>query len=57
MREKDLSVVTATLEKEFNIFREEGGESVPVRCQDDVKDVKDVKKNGKEGEGHRPMRK
>ncbi|XP_056274740.1 cytosolic arginine sensor for mTORC1 subunit 1 isoform X2 [Pseudoliparis swirei] len=53
VREKDLSVVTATLEKEFNIFREEGGESVPVRCQDDVKDVKDVKKNGKEA--LRPM--
>ncbi|TNN51182.1 GATS-like protein 3 [Liparis tanakae] len=50
VREKDLSVVTATLEEEFNIFREEGGESVPVHCQDDVKDVQ---KNGKEA--LRPM--
>ncbi|KAI2664962.1 Cytosolic arginine sensor for mTORC1 subunit 1 [Labeo rohita] len=30
VREKDLSVVVETLVEEFNIFREEGGESVPV---------------------------
>lgn len=34
VREKDLSVVVETLEEEFNIFREEGGESVPVHSQD-----------------------
>uniref|UniRef100_A0A671QX48 Cytosolic arginine sensor for mTORC1 subunit 1 n=1 Tax=Sinocyclocheilus anshuiensis TaxID=1608454 RepID=A0A671QX48_9TELE len=34
VREKDLSVVVETLLEEFNIFREEGGESVPVHSQD-----------------------
>ncbi|XP_016334846.1 GATS-like protein 3, partial [Sinocyclocheilus anshuiensis] len=34
VREKDLSVVVETLVDEFNIFREEGGESVPVHSQD-----------------------
>ncbi|XP_042579040.1 cytosolic arginine sensor for mTORC1 subunit 1-like isoform X2 [Cyprinus carpio] len=34
VREKDLSVVVETLVEEFNIFREEGGESVPVHSQD-----------------------
>ncbi|XP_067262596.1 cytosolic arginine sensor for mTORC1 subunit 1 [Chanodichthys erythropterus] len=34
VREKDLSVVVNTLVEEFNIFREEGGESVPVHSQD-----------------------
>ncbi|KAM8865895.1 cytosolic arginine sensor for mTORC1 subunit 1 [Synchiropus picturatus] len=34
VREKDLSVVIGTLEEEFNIFREVGGESVPVHGQE-----------------------
>ncbi|XP_051960978.1 cytosolic arginine sensor for mTORC1 subunit 1-like [Xyrauchen texanus] len=34
VREKDLSVVVETLEAEFNIFREEEGEPVPVHSQD-----------------------
>ncbi|XP_051536303.1 cytosolic arginine sensor for mTORC1 subunit 1-like [Myxocyprinus asiaticus] len=34
VREKDLSVVVETLETEFNIFREEGGEPVPLHSQD-----------------------
>uniref|UniRef100_A0A3P8QWG7 Cytosolic arginine sensor for mTORC1 subunit 1 n=1 Tax=Astatotilapia calliptera TaxID=8154 RepID=A0A3P8QWG7_ASTCA len=34
VKEKDLSVVVSTLEEEFNIYKEEGGESVPVHCQD-----------------------
>uniref|UniRef100_A0A9J7ZPA6 Cytosolic arginine sensor for mTORC1 subunit 1 n=1 Tax=Cyprinus carpio carpio TaxID=630221 RepID=A0A9J7ZPA6_CYPCA len=34
VREKDLSVVVESLVEEFNIFREEGGESVPVHSQD-----------------------
>ncbi|KAM9810494.1 cytosolic arginine sensor for mTORC1 subunit 1 [Neosynchiropus ocellatus] len=34
VREKDLAVVVCTLEEEFNIFREVGGESVPVHGQD-----------------------
>lgn len=34
VREKDLSVVVETLVEEFNIFREEEGESVPVHSQD-----------------------
>uniref|UniRef100_A0A3B3SPW8 Cytosolic arginine sensor for mTORC1 subunit 1 n=1 Tax=Paramormyrops kingsleyae TaxID=1676925 RepID=A0A3B3SPW8_9TELE len=34
VREKDLSVVIRTLEEEFNIYREVGGECVPFRSQD-----------------------
>ncbi|XP_034397489.1 cytosolic arginine sensor for mTORC1 subunit 1 isoform X2 [Cyclopterus lumpus] len=34
VREKDLSVVVGTLEEEFNIYEEVGGESVPMLCQD-----------------------
>lgn len=34
VKEKDLSVVVSTLEEEFNIYKEEGGESVPVHLQD-----------------------
>nr|XP_049619315.1 cytosolic arginine sensor for mTORC1 subunit 1 isoform X1 [Syngnathus scovelli] len=34
VREKDLPVVVATLEEEFNIFREVGGESLLVRGRD-----------------------
>ena len=52
MREKDLSVVVSTLEEEFNIYREMGGESEPVHCQD-VSGC--LQKNGKEGRGHDPV--
>ncbi|XP_034452271.1 cytosolic arginine sensor for mTORC1 subunit 1 [Hippoglossus hippoglossus] len=45
VREKDLSVVVSTLEEEFNIYRELGGESEPVHCQD-VSGC--LQKNGKE---------
>ncbi|XP_015234355.1 PREDICTED: GATS-like protein 3 [Cyprinodon variegatus] len=45
VREKDLSVVISTLEEEFNIFREVGGEYLPVGCQDFTNDLQ---KNGKE---------
>ncbi|XP_029366284.1 cytosolic arginine sensor for mTORC1 subunit 1 isoform X1 [Echeneis naucrates] len=45
VREKDLSVVISSLEEEFNIYREVGGESVPVLCQD-VSSC--LQKNGKE---------
>uniref|UniRef100_A0A667ZBE0 Cytosolic arginine sensor for mTORC1 subunit 1 n=1 Tax=Myripristis murdjan TaxID=586833 RepID=A0A667ZBE0_9TELE len=45
VREKDLSVVISTLEEEFNIYREVGGESVPVHCQDVHNGLQ---KNGKE---------
>nr|XP_055054407.1 cytosolic arginine sensor for mTORC1 subunit 1 [Misgurnus anguillicaudatus] len=45
VREKDLSVVVETLEEEFNIFREEGGESVPVHGQDVLNGLQ---KNGRE---------
>ncbi|XP_028851139.1 cytosolic arginine sensor for mTORC1 subunit 1 [Denticeps clupeoides] len=34
VREKDLSVVIHTLQEEFNIYREVGGEYVPVNSQD-----------------------
>nr|XP_046241482.1 cytosolic arginine sensor for mTORC1 subunit 1 isoform X3 [Scatophagus argus] len=34
VREKDLSVVIRTLEEEFNIYKEVGGESVPMHCQE-----------------------
>ncbi|XP_066544955.1 cytosolic arginine sensor for mTORC1 subunit 1 [Amia ocellicauda] len=45
VREKDLPVVIHTLEEEFNIYREEGGESVPVHG----KDVRNgFHKNGRE---------
>lgn len=50
MREKDLSVVISTLEEEFNIFKEVGGESVPVHCLDVSNGLQ---KNGKEGRCHR----
>ncbi|KAF7656949.1 hypothetical protein LDENG_00034150 [Lucifuga dentata] len=45
VREKDLSVVISTLEEEFNIYREVGGESVPVHCQDVHNSLQ---KNGKD---------
>ncbi|XP_051549028.1 cytosolic arginine sensor for mTORC1 subunit 1-like isoform X3 [Myxocyprinus asiaticus] len=45
VREKDLSVVVETLEVEFNIFREEGGEPVPVHRQDDWNGLQ---RNGRE---------
>uniref|UniRef100_A0A3Q3VVN2 Cytosolic arginine sensor for mTORC1 subunit 1 n=1 Tax=Mola mola TaxID=94237 RepID=A0A3Q3VVN2_MOLML len=34
VREKDMSVVISTLEEEFSIYKEVGGESVPVHSQD-----------------------
>lgn len=52
MKEKDLSVVVNTLEEEFNIYKEEGGESVPVHCQDVSNGLH---KNGREGTGHRAI--
>ncbi|XP_023272889.1 cytosolic arginine sensor for mTORC1 subunit 1-like [Seriola lalandi dorsalis] len=45
VKEKDLSVVISTLEEEFNIYKEVGGESVPVHCQDVSSGLQ---KNGKE---------
>uniref|UniRef100_A0A8D0AQ46 Cytosolic arginine sensor for mTORC1 subunit 1 n=1 Tax=Sander lucioperca TaxID=283035 RepID=A0A8D0AQ46_SANLU len=45
VREKDLSVVIQTLEEEFNIYKEVGGESVPMHCQDVSNGLQ---KNGKE---------
>ena len=52
MREKDLSVVISTLEEEFNIYKEVGGESVPMHCLDVSNGLQ---KNGKEGRGHGPV--
>lgn len=50
VREKDLSVVISTLEEEFSIYKEVGGESVPVHCQ---YESNGLQKNGKDGEeGH-----
>ncbi|XP_077378306.1 cytosolic arginine sensor for mTORC1 subunit 1 [Festucalex cinctus] len=46
VREKDLPVVVSTLEEEFNIFREVGGESLLVRGHDDV--TNGLHKNGKQ---------
>lgn len=46
MREKDLAVVIHTLEEEFNIYREVGGEYSAVLSQD-VRNG--FQKNGKEG--------
>lgn len=46
MREKDLAVVINTLEEEFNIYREVGGEYSAVLSQD-VRNG--FQKNGKEG--------
>ncbi|XP_018596000.2 cytosolic arginine sensor for mTORC1 subunit 1 [Scleropages formosus] len=45
VREKDLSVVIDTLQEEFNIYREVGGECVPVPSQDVHNGFQ---KNGKE---------
>ncbi|XP_067295602.1 cytosolic arginine sensor for mTORC1 subunit 1 isoform X1 [Pseudorasbora parva] len=45
VREKDLSVVVETLVEEFNIFREEAGESVPVHSQDTCNGLQ---RNGRE---------
>lgn len=50
VKEKDLSVVIRTLEEEFSIYKEEGGESVPVHCQDVPNGLQ---RNGREGTGHR----
>lgn len=49
VREKDLSVLISTLEEEFNIYREVGGESVPVHLQDGFNGLQ---KNGREGKRH-----
>lgn len=46
VREKDLPVVVSTLEEEFNIYKEVGGESVPWSCQDASNGLQN---NGKEG--------
>lgn len=51
VREKDLSVVISTLEEEFNIYKEVGGESVPVHSQDVFNGLQ---KNGREGRLHSP---
>ncbi len=40
-------MVVETLVEEFNIFREEGGESVPVHSQDACNGLQ---RNGREGE-------
>ncbi|XP_076006935.1 cytosolic arginine sensor for mTORC1 subunit 1 isoform X2 [Genypterus blacodes] len=49
VREKDLSVVIGTLEEEFKIYREVGGESVPVHGGILCQDVHNgLQKNGKE---------
>ncbi|KAG5280546.1 hypothetical protein AALO_G00061290 [Alosa alosa] len=45
VREKDLSVVIHTLQEEFNIYREVGGESVPIHQQDTQNGLQ---KNGKD---------
>ncbi|XP_030593925.1 cytosolic arginine sensor for mTORC1 subunit 1 isoform X2 [Archocentrus centrarchus] len=45
VKEKDLSVVISTLEEEFSIYKEVGGESVPVHCQDVPNGLQ---KNGRE---------
>ncbi|XP_063051465.1 cytosolic arginine sensor for mTORC1 subunit 1 [Engraulis encrasicolus] len=45
VRENDLSVVIHTLQEEFNIYREVGGESVPVHQQDTQNGLR---RNGKE---------
>lgn len=49
VREKDLSVLISTLEEEFNIYKEVGGESVPVHSQDGFNGLQ---KNGREGKRH-----
>lgn len=49
VREKDLSVVISTLEEEFNIYKEVGGESVPMHSQDVFNGLQ---KNGREGKHH-----
>lgn len=46
VRETDLSVLISTLEEEFNIYKEVGGESVPVHSQDGFNGLQ---KNGREG--------
>lgn len=46
MRESDLFVVISTLEEEFSIFKEVGGESIPVHSQDVSNGLQ---KNGREG--------
>ncbi|XP_029685684.1 cytosolic arginine sensor for mTORC1 subunit 1 isoform X2 [Takifugu rubripes] len=45
VRESDLSVVISTLEEEFSIFKEVGGESIPVHSQDVSNGLQ---KNGRE---------
>lgn len=52
MRESDLSVVISTLEEEFSIFKEVGGESIPVHSQDVSNGLQ---KNGREGTPHFPV--
>uniref|UniRef100_H2UY91 Cytosolic arginine sensor for mTORC1 subunit 1 n=1 Tax=Takifugu rubripes TaxID=31033 RepID=H2UY91_TAKRU len=51
VRESDLSVVISTLEEEFSIFKEVGGESIPVHSQDVSNGLQ---KNGREGTPHFP---
>lgn len=46
VREQDLSVVVRTLEEEFNIYREVGGDSLPLHSHDDCNCLQT---NGKEG--------
>ncbi|XP_026177734.1 cytosolic arginine sensor for mTORC1 subunit 1 [Mastacembelus armatus] len=45
VKEKDLSIVISTLEEEFNIYKEVGGESVPLHSQDVSNGLQ---KNGRE---------
>lgn len=52
MRESDLSVVVSTLEEEFSIFEEVGGESIPVHSQDVSNGIQ---KNGREGTPRFPV--
>lgn len=52
MRQSDLAVVISTLEEEFSIFKEVGGESVPVHSQDVSNGLQ---KNGREGTPRFPV--
>lgn len=46
VREQDLSVVVRTLEEEFNIYREVGGDSLPLHSHDRCNSLQP---NGSEG--------
>lgn len=52
MREQDLSVVVRTLEEEFNIYREVGGDSLPLHSHDGFNGLQP---NGREGKNE-PLR-